>query len=252
MAYKLRRFPKLSPAELEARIAKKSGPQLTPDQQAALERRTRRDNEYIEREGKGGPKDDKTKPLPRLGGSFAEGAADLGAKVGRFKGALQSAADRKMQEIADYGFKKGQELEEAGYPGLGAAAANAGAGAAAVGSTLAGEGLDYIPESVEDVALAALGPAGKLAKKGGRIFKIADKAGETVAKNNSTWTKVKTKAEEAADIASGKNKVSGLGGETSNAAMAQLREELHKQGKNEMEIDNTLRRINNAVQYGSK
>jgi hypothetical protein len=175
----------------------------------------------------------------------------LGAKVKKYKGALQAAVDRKAQEIADYGFQKGQELEAQGYPRLGAAAANTGAGVAALGSTAAGEALDYVPESGADAAMLVMGPAGKLAKKGGRLLKIADE-GEKISKGGSTWTKVKTAAEEAADLSAAKEKVKGLGGETSNAAMSQLREALRKQGKNEMEIDNTLRSINNATQYGAK
>jgi hypothetical protein len=186
-------------------------------------------------------------------------------KAKRFKGALQSAVDRKMQEVADYGFQKGQELESKGYPRLGAAAANAGAGAAALGSTVAKEGMDYIPESGADAAMIAMGPAGRLAKQGGRMLKIADKAGdagkaagkaadagETVAKNNAVWTRVKSKSEEAAEVKAGLSKLSDLSGPAVQANMQKLRDELRKQGKNEMEVENTMRRINNAAQYNKK
>ena len=170
-----------------------------------------------------------------------------------------------MQEVADYGFQKGQELESKGYPRLGAAAANAGAGAAALGSTVAKEGMDYIPESGADAAMIAMGPAGRLAKQGGRMLKIADKAGdagkaagkaadagETVAKNNAVWTRVKSKSEEAAEVKAGLSKLSDLSGPAVQANMQKLRDELRKQGKNEMEVENTMRRINNAAQYNKK
>lgn len=172
----------------------------------------------------------------------------LGQKAKRYKGALQSAVDKKMQEVANYGFQKGQELEAAGYPKLGSAAANAGAGAAALGSTVAGEALDYVPESGADLAMSALGPAGKLAKKGGRLLKITDE-GEKIKKGEAEWTRVTSAAE---DLARAKEKVKGLGGEASNPAMAQLREELRKRGLNPMEVDNKMREINNTTQYGAK
>ena len=188
-------------------------------------------------------------------------------KAKRFKGALQSAVDRKMQEGADYGFQKGQELESKGYPRLGAAAANAGAGVAAVGSTVAKEGMDYIPESGADAAMIAMGPAGKLAKQGGRMLKIADKAGdagkaadkvadtgETIikTKNNSTWETIKSTAQKDRETAAAKGVLKGAGQKGREESMAKIEATLKDQGKNPTEIENIKRAIYKSSLWGPK
>ena len=77
-------------------------------------------------------------------------------KLKRFKARTQAAVDSKMQEIAN-------RANEAGYTNL-------GAGVAAAGSTLAGEALDYVPESPADAAMSAAGPLGRKLKGMGRII----------------------------------------------------------------------------------
>lgn len=149
-------------------------------------------------------------------------------KLKRFKAGTQAAVDAKMQEIANAALEKG-------YPNL-------GAGVAAAGSTLAGEALDYIPESPADAAMSAAGPLGRKLKGVGRMVQKAPSADDV-----RSWIR---KGESTAESAV--KKLKGLGGEESNKAMQQLREAMRARGMTEEEIRTKLRNINNQVQYGEK
>jgi hypothetical protein len=148
-------------------------------------------------------------------------------KLKRFKARTQAAVDSKMQEIAN-------RANEAGYPNL-------GAGVAAAGSTLAGEALDYVPESPADAAMSAAGPLGRKLKGLGRVVQKAPSADDV-----RSWIKKGDAVETATQ------KLKGLGGEESNKAMQQLREAMRAKGLSEEEIRTKLRNINNQVQYGKK